>query len=94
MNQSRGLKRLPRLLVGEPLGRQTTQLIIHQRQKSLGLQGLAALHGRQNAGHLVHRESPLGWATHHVAEVVQELCLPDPMHGHNIGLRASLPTTR
>ena len=55
VNQSSRLKRLPRLLLGEPLGREFAQLLVDQRQKLGGGVWVALLDGGQDAGHLAHR---------------------------------------
>ena len=54
MDQGRGLERLARLLLGQPLGRQLAQLVVDQRQELLGRLRVALLDGREDAGHVVH----------------------------------------
>ena len=58
MDQGRGLERLARLLLGQPLGGQLAQLVVDQRQELLGRLGVALLDGREDAGDVVHREPP------------------------------------
>jgi hypothetical protein len=45
MHESRGLERLPRFLMGQPLRRQLAQLVVNKRQELLGSVGVALLNG-------------------------------------------------
>src|SRR4051794_27062111 len=59
MDQGRGVERLARLLVRQPLGGQLAQLIVDQGQELLGDLRVAGLDGREDAGDVVHgRRSP------------------------------------
>jgi hypothetical protein len=60
MHQGRGLQSLPRLLLGQPLGRELAQLIINQRQQLLCGVRIALLDGGQNTGDVAHRKPYLG----------------------------------
>src|SRR5262245_29650008 len=54
MNKSRGLERLPRLLLRQLLRRQLAELVVDERQELLGGTGVALLDGGQNARDLGH----------------------------------------
>jgi hypothetical protein len=54
MHQRRGLERLPRLLLGEPLPRQPAQLVVDQRQQLIGGLGVALFDGGKDARDLAH----------------------------------------
>ena len=63
MDQGRRLERLPGLFVRQSLGGEAAQFFIDKRQELFGFLRVAALHGRQDFGHVVHREWPLARAT-------------------------------
>ena len=54
MDQGRGVERLARLLVRQPLGGQLAQLIVDQGQELLGGLRVAGLDGREDARDVVH----------------------------------------
>ena len=54
MDQGRGLQRLARLLLGQPLGRELAQLVVDQRQELLRGVRVALLDGGQDAGDVTH----------------------------------------
>ena len=54
VDQGRGLERLAGFLLGQPLGRQLAQLLVDQRQESVGRPGVALLNVREDAGEVVH----------------------------------------
>ena len=54
VDQGRGLERLARLLLGQPLRRQLAQLVVDQRQELLGGGRVALLDGGQDAGDVAH----------------------------------------
>ena len=54
VDQGRGLERLARLLLGQPLRGQLAQLVVDQRQQLLGGVRVALLDGGQDAGDLAH----------------------------------------
>ena len=60
MHQGRGLKRLPRFLLGELLRRQFAQLVVDERQELLGGLRVALFDCRQNAGHITHELHHVG----------------------------------
>ena len=49
MHQRRRLQRLPRFLLGQFLGRQFPQFVVHQRQQLLGGRRIAGFDLRQDA---------------------------------------------
>ena len=55
------LERLPRLLLGYPLGSQAAQFVVDQRQELFGSLAVALLDGGENSGDLVHRMYPALW---------------------------------
>ena len=54
VDQGGRLERLPRLLLGQLLGRQLAQLVVDQRQELLGGVRVALLDGGQDAGDVGH----------------------------------------
>ena len=54
VDQGRGLERLARLLLRQPLGGELAQLVVDQGQELLGRLGVALLDGREDVGHVVH----------------------------------------
>src|SRR5262249_19041410 len=60
--QRRGLQRLTRGFVGQPLRGQPAQLIVHQWQQPIGSLGIALLDIVQDAGDLVHARLNGCWA--------------------------------
>ena len=54
VDQGRGLERLARLLLRQPLGGELAQLVVDQRQELLGRLRVALLDGREDAGDVVH----------------------------------------
>jgi hypothetical protein len=58
VDQGRGLQRLPRFLVGQPLGRQLPQFVIDQRQELAGGVPVARLDGREGGGNPSHGDTP------------------------------------
>ena len=57
VDQGGGLERLAGLLLGQLLGRQLPQLVVDQRQELLGRLRVALLDGREDAGHVRHRQA-------------------------------------
>ena len=57
VDQGRGLERLAGLLLGQLLGGQLAQLVVDQRQELLGRLRVALLDGREDAGHVLHRQA-------------------------------------
>jgi hypothetical protein len=55
MDQGGGLKRLPWLFPGHPLGRQLTQLVVHQGEQLLHRLGIAILDRTKDLGDVGHR---------------------------------------
>ena len=60
VDQGRGLERLARLLLRQPLGGELAQLVVDQRQELLGRLRVALLDGREDACDVVHRREPPG----------------------------------
>src|SRR5262249_37500506 len=54
VNKSRGLERLPRLLLRQLLRRQLAKFIVDERQELLGGTGVALLDGEQDSGDFGH----------------------------------------
>ena len=65
VDQGRGLKRLPRLLLGHLLGRQLPQLVIDQGQELLRGLGVTLFNGGENAGNVGHGRGLQVWAGAH-----------------------------
>jgi hypothetical protein len=57
MDQGGGLKRLARLLLGQPLSRQFPKLVVNKGQELIGSLGVALLDGRQNLGDFTHGDT-------------------------------------
>src|SRR5262249_26964545 len=55
VDQCGGLKRLPRMLLGQLLRRQLAQLVVDQRQELAGGAGIALLDGGEDARDFGHR---------------------------------------
>jgi hypothetical protein len=60
MHQGRGLKRLARLFIGEFLGRQPAQLLVHERQQLGSVTQVAQLHGCENSRYFSHGDTTGG----------------------------------
>src|SRR5262249_43969210 len=54
VDQGRGLERLARLLLSQPLDREPAQLVVDQRQQLLRGVRIALLHGGQDRRDLIH----------------------------------------
>ncbi len=55
VDQCRGLERLARRLMGQPLRGELAQLVINQGEQSLRRLGISLLDRRENSGDVVHR---------------------------------------
>ena len=55
MNQGGGLKRLPWLLPGHPLGRQLTKLVVDEGEQLLRRLGIALLDRTKDLGDVAHQ---------------------------------------
>src|SRR4029077_12723329 len=55
VDQRRGLESLAEVLLGDLLGGQLPQLVVHQGQELFGALGVAILDGGQDAGNFSHR---------------------------------------
>ena len=81
-----GLEGLPGLLVGQPLGSQLAQLVVDQREKSLGSVWLAVIDRREDRGDFGHgRRSSLAIRSFYVHDRSGNAIAP-PQPGREGGL--------